>query len=242
MRTFSYTEFLDRATSMAGLDSASLSTEERKWFDTWFNRNISLAWDASRWPWACHIESRTCTNNLVDFSEAGKTDIEDVFECYIDDPTAYRSARTVPYKIENDQIRVVYPSSVTPIYVYFREPSIVLSGAQWTAASYAAGVMVWYTVSGVINYYKSNASVISTDIPGASAKWDVVELPRELLECVSHAVYADYLRFDGQVDKASVADSEADSILSGAIDKFERQNRQFQSTQFNTHINSRGNR
>ena len=240
MTTFSYQEFLDRATSMAGLDSASLSTAERGWFDTWFNRNLSFAWQVSRWPWACSIDSRTATNNVILFTETGKPDIDDVFECFLDDPTAYRNARTVPYSIEDGQIRIYYPSNVTPIYVYSRKPATVVSGVQWAAQSYASGVTVWNTVSGVINYYKSNASVISTDIPGSSAKWDVVKLPRDILEAVSHAVYADYLRFDGQVDKATRADAEADAILALAIDKFERQNRQFPSTQFNTHINSRG--
>ena len=242
MKTFDYQEFLDRATSMAGLDSAALSTTERKWFDTWFNRNIGFAWDACRWPWACHIESRTCTASVVQFTETNKTDIDDVFECYLDDPTAFTIARTVPYRIEDDQLRVIYPSSVTPIYVYFREPAIVVSGSQWVAQSYAINASVWHTVSGVINYYKANASVVLTDIPGTSSKWTLIELPREMLECVAHAVYADYLRFDGQVDKATTADSEADSILFNAIDKFERQNRQFQSITFNTHINSRGYR
>jgi hypothetical protein len=244
MKTFNYSEFLDRATSMAGLDSASLSSTERQWFDTWFNRNISLAWQQSRWPWACLTEARVPTNNFIPFIATATNEIEDVFEAYADNPLTFSKPRTIPYIITDLGISLIYASSITSVYVYFRTVSPIVSGSVFNVASvYPSGAKVWYKDgSGVIDYWKANATTTAGDTPGVSAKWDVVKLPRDLLECLSHAVYADYLRFDGQVDKASVADAEADSILFQAIDKVERQNRQFQTTNFFTHINSRGYR
>jgi hypothetical protein len=228
---------------MAGLDSASLSTTERTWFDIWFNRNMNLAWQQSRWPWACHVEARTPTANFIPFSYFGTNEIEDVFAVYSDNPLSFSMPREIPYVITDLGINLIYASSVTSVYVSFRSPTPQVSGSVFNVATvYYPATMVWYSSNGVINYWKCNAQTVAGELPGVSAKWDLVKLPRDLLECISHAVYADYLRFDGQVDKASVADSEADAILFQAIDKCERQNRQFQPTNFFTHINSRGYR
>lgn len=41
--------------------------------------------------------------------------------------------------------------------------------AEWTATSYAAGAEVWH--AGTDLYWQAAESVISTDVPGASAKW-----------------------------------------------------------------------
>jgi hypothetical protein len=63
--------------------------------------------------------------------------------------------------------------------------------------------------------------------------------PYIFFEYVLHAAYADWLRSDGQNDKAAQADAQAEEYLQLEHDKLERQQVMLPAVRINTHLTSR---
>jgi hypothetical protein len=64
------------------------------------------------------------------------------------------------------------------------------------------------------------------DTFGPSAGTDTTEIPDEWFEYLAHATYADYLRAEGQQERAALADQEADLILQDELMRLDEQHTQ----------------
>ena len=63
-------------------------------------------------------------------------------------------------------------------------------------------------------------------------EWVKIEIPYEFAPYVARAVFADYLRSEGQLDSARIAESEAQAFLDEEIDKISRQQGQIRRINF----------
>jgi hypothetical protein len=62
--------------------------------------------------------------------------------------------------------------------------------------------------------------------------WAIIKIPHVFATYVARGVYADYLRSEGQVDNAKVAEAEAQAFLEEEIDKIARQQSQTRRINF----------
>jgi hypothetical protein len=99
-----------------------------------------------------------------------------------------------------------------------------------------------------VTYRKDLDSVVSDGGSYASGSFgdesgDNPNIPYQFFEYCAFGAYADFLRGDGQTDKAQVEDQNAELILVSEIDKVRNQSRQFRhdvlqyrpQTQFRRH-------
>ena len=62
--------------------------------------------------------------------------------------------------------------------------------------------------------------------------WAIIKIPHVFATYVTRGVYADYLRSEGQVENAKVAEQEAHAFLDEEIDKIARQQGQTRRINF----------
>jgi hypothetical protein len=100
----------------------------------------------------------------------------------------------------------------------------------------------------IVTYRKDLESVVSDGGSYTSGSFgdesgDNPNIPYQFFEYCAFGAYADFLRGDGQTDKAQVEDQNAELILVSEIDKVRNQSRQFRhdvlqyrpQTQFRRH-------
>ena len=195
-RTATYASWLTRLESLLGIEQGTMQTDEAAAALGFFNAAIRRAWDANYWIDNCLIEERTPDANLViEWTQAGETEIAEVFEVYKTNPYATTLPGRVGYTLTRDGIQLVGPTEADPVWVYFRERCPT------------------YTASDSFPYI--------------------------FFEYVLKAAYADWLRSDGQNDKAAQADAQAEEILQREHDKLERQQHFVPPIAINTHLTSR---
>lgn len=116
------------------------------------------------------------------------------------------------------------------VWVEFRWRRPTLKGGMWDSATvYTSGQQVYFsaTTGGVGNFYEANATTAAGESPSTTpAKWDVVPLPELLRDYCIRGGYADWLRADGQTDRAEAEEDQALAALEAEADLVQRQQKQ----------------
>lgn len=129
-----------------------------------------------------------------------------------------------------------------PIYIYYRTPPFIYAGSAYSAAStYAIGDIIQFTNSAsVINYYTCLIATAAGQSPTtAAASWSINYIPDVFFPYCVYKSYADWLRADGQFDKAELQDDKAEEILNAEIDNQEREMGVLPQFKVSTHVTSR---
>jgi len=234
--TESYTNLQERFKSIAGLQS--LETTDASFFRQAINRRFRTAYQRYPWPDFTVVGEEvamiTSTNNQIQTFDVANTpagtksisfDADVVFRVHKSDPKSS-----------------LYPDEYT--YV-----SLLVD--QLTTTGYPAIKIINPTVLNSVNVYvtyrKDVESVIKdgTGTTGfyGDATGDTNLVPFRFFEYMAFGAYADFLRGDGQTDKAQVEDQNAEMILRQEIDIVRNQSRQFRhdilqyrpQTQFRRH-------
>lgn len=133
-RTRTYADLLERYRTLCGVDD--LSTAEEALAQSYFGRNLRFAWDTEKWPSVCQVEGRTANaSNVIEYEQAGETEIGDVFACYDANPLSSTGANEVPYALTADGILLTGVTIYDPTYVYFRERCPTPASAAWAATT-----------------------------------------------------------------------------------------------------------
>lgn len=179
MANATYTDFLNRVKGLSGVFSPS--SDQLTYFVHLLNRRANMAYEATDyWPRYLVVgETRTVTNNIVPFTESGKSDIDTFLRIHKTyQPFYLYSAPELEYYVNADGAHLVADTAPsTSTYVTYKK--------------------VW-------------------DGPYTNAS---TNLPYEWLDHLAHAVYADYLRQDGQNDKAIAEENIAKGILDDQLQK-----------------------
>jgi hypothetical protein len=240
MRTYNYYDYLARVSALCGIDSSTLTTQELAAYSGYAHKNVRVAWNAFQWPGACLVEQRTPVSGLVAWEQTGQTAIGEVFGVYETSPLLFTAPRRLRYTLDVSGVRIVESSVPTTVWVRFRRLAPELSGTAYANGSYSAGSVVYHPTTGSLNYYKASAAVTSGQTPGVHASWVLQSIPDYCFEYVIHASFSDWLRSDGQTDKANAELALADAFLAEEIDLYERQQGHVTPITFSTHITSRG--
>ena len=225
--TITYQNLEERFKSIAGL--AALETTDAACLRQAVNRRIRNAFE--RYPWPDFtvigesITLNTADDNTIQTYGTSKdlaNDSNVVFRIHKTDPTDTRYPEEYTYvSILNSggypSVKIINPTvlDATDVFVTYRKDleSVVADGGSYTSGSFG-------------------------DESG-----DNPNIPYQFFEYCAFGAYADFLRGDGQTDKAQVEDQNAELILVSEIDKVRNQSRQFRhdvlqyrpQTQFRRH-------
>ena len=196
MQTRYYSDLFETTQALCGVSFANIEMGRIKIL---INRRARKALKSSNyWTRFLRIgEERTVLNGVIPFDESGKSSID----------TFLRVFCTSPYGVNSNQ------------------------EYQYTVGPYGAS-LVTGTFNPEVAYviYKAQLDVtygagVSLSDPSGKAS-DVTNVPSEWFDYMAYGAYSDYLRAEGQQEKAQLADQEANEILLDELMKLDEQHTQ----------------
>ena len=230
-----YGQTLQNVTNLAGIDYNTLSTIEWRLFRDLMSRRIKYAWQAAKWPETCVTEQRTVTQsggdegNYIALNQAGETEISEVFAVWNKSPKSNQDNVDLTWFLSENGIQIAEAN--TTAYVWYRKVNPTLFGEAYSQNNtYSAGQQVYDTT--VTNFYTATDTIPSgsDNSPAtAPANWALVSIPVIFQDYLIRGTYADYLRHNGELDRARVAEADARDVLDHELLKLHTQ--QGQTTQ-----------
>jgi hypothetical protein len=225
--TITYQNLEERFKSIAGL--SALETTDAAFLRQAVNRRIRTAFERYPWPDFTVIGESvsllTANDNTIQTYGTGKdlaNDSNVVFRIHKTDPTDTRYPEEYTYVSALNaggypSVKIINPTVLNSVDVF-------------------------------VTYRKDLSSVISDSGSYTSGSFgdesgDNPDIPYQFFEYCAFGAYADFLRGDGQTEKAQVEDQNSELILISEIDKVRNQSRQFRhdvlqyrpQTQFRRH-------
>lgn len=220
---------LNQVLNLAGIDTNTLATVEWRLFRDLMSRRIKLAWQAAKWPEVCISESRTVTQsggdegNYIALNQAGETEIGEVFSVWNKSPKKSQDNQDLTWFLSENGIQIVETN--TTAFIWFRKVPPVFTGETYSqSTAYTTGDQVYDTT--LKDFYTANQSVASgaDNSPNTQPSyWDKVSVPAIFQDYLIRATYADYLRHNGELDRARVAESDARDVLDHELLKLHTQ-------------------
>lgn len=154
----------------------------------------------------------------IEREQAGETVIGLVRGVFDDDPEFTDTPRRREWRLGAHGVHILGDSVPVSAWVWFMENPTEFSGADWSAAAtYATGARRYFSSSTVGfegDYYEALAATTAGQSPESHPeKWSVVPFPQAFRPFVVQGAYADWLRADGQTDKALAEQQIAEDIL-----------------------------
>ena len=229
--TETYTNLKERFKSIAGLQS--LETTDEAFFRQAINRRFRTAYQ--RYPWY--------EFTVVGESVAIATADDNQIITYGSNKDLANNADTILRIHKQDPTDTLYPEEYTFI-------SMIAGGSNPHAGDIAVKILsptVLDSINAFVTYRKDVEDVVK-DGSGTTGLYgdesgDTSAIPFRFFEYMAFGAYADFLRGDGQTQKAQVEDQNAEMILRQEIDIVRNQSRQFRhdvlqyrpQTQFRRH-------
>lgn len=225
--TVTYTNLEERFKSIAGL--AALETTDASFLRQSVNRRIRNAFERYPWP----------SFTVIGESVALVTADDNTIQTYGTGVDLANEANVVFRIHKTDPTDTRYPEEYT---------FVSLTNASGYPAVKIVNTSVLDGLNVFVTYRKELESVIEDGGTYTSGFFgdeagDNPNVPYEFFEYCAFGAYADFLRGDGQTDKAQVEDQNAELLLRQEIDKVRNQSRQFRhdvlqyrpQTQFRRH-------
>lgn len=157
-------------------------------------------------------------NPYVGLEQPGETAIGLVRGVYDEEPAFATDPRRLLWAMGENGIHLLSEAVPASVWVWFKLREGEFNGADYSAAAtYASGARKFYASSTVGyegDYWTATAATTAGQSPETHpSKWERVEFPAFLRPHVAQAAYADWLRADGQTDKAMAEEQEAERIL-----------------------------
>lgn len=229
--TETYTNLKERFKSIAGLQS--LETTDEAFFRQAINRRFRTAYQ--RYPWY--------EFTVVGESVAIATADDNQIITYGSNKDLANNADTIFRIHKQDPTDTLYPEEYTFI-------SMIASGSNPHTGDIAVKLLSPTVLDGVNAFvtYRKDVEDVVKDGSGTTGLFgdesgDTSDIPFRFFEYMAFGAYADFLRGDGQTQKAQVEDQNAEMILRQEIDIVRNQSRQFRhdvlqyrpQTQFRRH-------
>jgi len=224
-----YSQLLNQVLNLSGIDSTTLATIEWRLFRDLASRRVKFAWQAAKWPDVCVTEERTVTQsggvegNYVALNQDGQTEMSEVFAVWNKSPKSNQDNQDLTWYLSENGVQIA--ESNATVFVLFRKLPPTWTGERYSSSSsYVAGDQVYDTSAG--NFYTANQSVASGSDNSPTAQptyWDLVSVPDIFTDYLIRGTYADYLRHNGELDRARVAESDARGALDHELLKLHTQ-------------------
>lgn len=153
-------------------------------------------------------------DRYVAYAQTGKTAIGGVLDTNSVNPKTTTRTSPLDWFLSENGVQISTPSSFA--WITYRIRTVRLFGDAFsTTTVYTAGQQIYYSTGVRGNYYDCIVTTTAGDTPiSAPSKWSIVNIPLIFQRYLEWGGYADWLRNDGQTDKAMVEDDKATSFLS----------------------------
>lgn len=194
---------------------------------------------------------------IIPFEQEGEEIIDAIFEVWRTNPVNASYPAEQGYQIVRSGIQLIsnagwnasttnnsitYSAPVAnPVFIYYRiEPPDFTGAAYSTTVEYAVREIVLFEDSDdVQNYWKCVVATTGNQSPdNTPARWEIIEIPDAFFQYALYKGYADWLRQDGQFDKAVAQEKWAQDVLDAESDQQERQQGLTLPMKVATHVTS----
>jgi hypothetical protein len=174
-----------------------------------------------------HFGVLTPFDKYIAYEQSGQTALGEVRDVYSADPRVNRGFGTPNWTLSTNGLQV--PDGPAIVWVEFRTRFTPLVGDYWASGtSYVVGNQVLYNSSGSVNNFYTCIQATSSVAPSNTSYWTIIEIPYLFQPYLVNGAYADFLKMDGQMDKAAAQDRMADEYLANELMKLHDQQPQYQ--------------
>jgi len=152
-------------------------------------------------------------DQYIAYAQTGKTAIGSVLAVTSLNPKTTTRDEELDWFLSENGIQVTSPATFA--YVEFKIQTIRLTGALFVLGTiYSAGSQVYYSATGLPgNFYDCTTTTDGTKLPTDTAYFTVTSIPLIFQRYLEYGGYADWLRNDGQNDRADSSETLAASEL-----------------------------
>ena len=240
MRTINFSEILYRAVTLCGLDRSAIQDSTFRMVRDFASQRIAHIWEQESWPDIVRIAEMTTSEDSEGVNYINLTSsIGDVLQVYSLNPKVTARAVPVAYYLDDDgsNRRIIIMDGTTPVWVEYRQPKPDLFGESYNANSvYSVGAQVYFdsgtntgsylpstTAASAGNFYTCTTQTTQGQSPTSTpGSWSIVKIPYFCGDYVTKAVFSDYLRTEGQIDNATMAEAEAENVKMLQVDRILR--------------------
>jgi hypothetical protein len=168
-------------------------------------------------------------DKYIAYEQTGQTAIGEVRDVFNADPRVNRLFTPANWTLSTNGVQV--PDGPATVWLEFRTRFKPLIGSDYSASTaYAVGDQILFNSSGsVLNFYECVTATSAGESPNTHAsKWSIIEIPYLFQPYLVNGAYADFLKMDGQMDKAAAQDRMADEYLANELMKLHDQQPQYQ--------------
>ena len=231
------------ASTSAGSGSVSIQTSSD-------GSTLSYAGDSTKgaYLWGNVLQQTTFISPntfLIPWAQEGEEEIESIFQIWLDNPLNAAYPRRQGYQIVKDGINLiatqgyngsyygaspsfVYPIT-NPVYIFYRKYPPTYVGSNYSdSATYSVGTTVLYTnpTTLVQDFYTCSTATTAGQSPVTNpGSWTLLPVYDTFFLFNCYKSYADWLRQDGQFDKAQAQDENAKLAQEAESFKVEREER-----------------
>jgi hypothetical protein len=156
-------------------------------------------------------------DRYVGYEQAGKTKLGDVLKCTRYSPKVTTRNWEVDFGLSENGVQI--GEDLASVVVEWRDRPSVLKGEVWDEETiYTGGSSQVYFKSedegAAGNFFDCVTTTAAGESPETTpAKWELVEIPLFLERYLVQGLYADWLKGDGQSDKAAIEEGQANFYL-----------------------------
>lgn len=252
MRTIDFSKILIDAIQLCGLDRDNITYATFSQLRDFASSRLKMAWEHDKFPDLMRLEQVTVTHDEVNgiYYFVKPTYFGEIFNIWYQNPQSTSRARSIAYKLtatDTDERVIVGELYGGSLFVEYRIIPPELSGTLWdNTTTYYAGSQVYFdsgSNSGTLapvdgkpysaNFYTCLIGPNNNHLPASNPTvWTKVSIPYIFGQYLPRAIFADYLRSEGQFDSSQIAEAEATHFLDLEVDKVVRQQGQIQTYNF----------
>ena len=249
MKTVDFSRILNDSLQLCGLDRREFNDATFMQMRDFASTRLRIAWEHDRWPDLIRIQEVNVLEENDMYYCQKPTGSGEILGIWTENPLISTRGLGLDYTLyttDTEERLVLQGQISTNVFIEYRIAPTDLFGEVWqSSTTYSVGSQCYFDagsnsgtyqpVNGkpqVGNFYVCLTSNTNTNPNTNTANWQKVKIPYIFGNYVSRAVFADYLRSEGQLDSARIAESEAKTFLDMEIDKIVRQQGQIQKTNF----------
>ena len=250
MRTADFSRILFESIQLCGLDRDEISNATFAQIRDLASMRLRFAWEYDTFPQVIRYSEETI---LTDANDAPyfllPSDCGEIFNVWEKNPiTTTRNAQItfLLTSTNSDDRAYLTVAKEGTVWVEYRTKAPELHGVVWDSTTqFVAGSQTYFdagAISGTFkpvkgkpysgNFYKALINNENHKPSEQPNDWAIIKIPHVFATYVTRGVYADYLRSEGQVENAKVAEQEAHAFLDEEIDKIARQQGQTRRINF----------
>lgn len=237
MRTINFSDILYRAVTLCGLDRSAIQDSTFRMVRDFASQRIAHIWEQEPWPDIVRVAEMTPATDVDGVNYVNLTSsMGDILQVYSLNPKVTARAVPVAYYLDDDGTnrRIIVMDGTTPVWVEYRQPKPDLFGEPYSAtATYGVGAQIYFdtgtgtgsylpstTAASAGNFYTCTTTTTQGQSPNTTpGSWSIVKIPYFCGDYVTKAVFSDYLRTEGQIDNAAMAEAEAENVKMLQIDR-----------------------